>query len=221
MCKFWSCILTREGKVLWDKNITSHEKLVGTNGLKDAKLKNRDFVRIEITPNPPLGITSRSRSDWTYKIDEEGTLPDWYANDEMRMAALVWNEWEKAMAETLWKLQLDKLTDLINDIKSIKYLDMHGEVDPSWHIYYGKDWDAARAAARAAAGAAARAAARAAAWDAARNAVGAAAGDAAGDAAWDAAGDAAWNARAAAWNAAGEKQKEIFVGYLQPESANA
>ena len=49
----------------------------------------------------------------------------------------------------------------------------------------------------------------------------AAAGDAAGDAAWDAAGDAAWNARAAAGDAAREKQKEIFVGYLQPESANA
>ena len=37
-------------------------------------------------------------------------------------------------------------------------------------------------------------------------------------AAWDAAGAAAG---AAAWAAAWEKQKEIFVGYLQPESANA
>ena len=58
----------------------------------------------------------------------------------------------------------------------------------------------------------------AAAWDA-----WAAAGDA-GAAAWDAgdAGDAAWAAAgAAAGDAAREKQKEIFVGYLQPESANA
>ena len=56
-----------------------------------------------------------------------------------------------------------------------------------------------------------------AAWDAARDAAWAAVGAAAGAAAWA----AAWNARAAAWAAAGEKQEEIFVGYLQPESANA
>ena len=93
--------------------------------------------------------------------------------------------------------------------------------DAAWAAAGDAARDAAWAAAGAAAGAAARAAARAAAWDAARNAVGAAAGDAAGDAAWDAAGDAAWNARAAAGDAAREKQKEIFVGYLQPESANA
>ena len=41
---------------------------------------------------------------------------------------------------------------------------------------------------------------------------------AAGDAAWDAAGAAARDAaRDAAWAAAREKQKEIFIGYLQPE----
>ena len=78
--------------------------------------------------------------------------------------------------------------------------------------------DAAWAAAGAAAGTAARAAAGAAAWAAAW----AAARAAAWDAAWAAAGAAAWAAAgAAAWAAAWEKQKEIFVGYLQPESANA
>jgi hypothetical protein len=87
----------------------------------------------------------------------------------------------------------------------------------------------------------------AAAWAAAWNAAGAAARDAAGAAAWAAAGAAAWAvawdaaaARAAAWDAPGaaagaaawaaaraaeatraaarDKQREIFVSYLQPEA---
>ena len=148
MCKFWSAILTREGKVLWDRNMSSHEELIRKNNLNDGELKNRDFVRIEITPKD---ITSKKKGDWSYKVDEPSTIPDWYQNDPLAQEKIVWKEWKVAMEETLWKLQLDKLQAIIDGIKIIKYLDFYGEIDPSWHIYYGKTWDAARAAARAAA----------------------------------------------------------------------
>jgi len=51
MCNFWSAIITRNGEVLYDKDLTSHEELVKKHHLKDDKLENRDFVRIEIVPN--------------------------------------------------------------------------------------------------------------------------------------------------------------------------
>ena len=212
MCKFWSAILTREGKVLWDRNMSSHEELIRKNNLNDGELKNRGFVRIEITPKD---ITSKKKGDWSYKVDEPSTIPDWYQNDPLAQEKIVWKEWKMAMEETLWKLQLDKLQAIIDGIKAIKYLDCHGEVDPSWHLYYGKTWVAARVAAWDAAGDAAWDAAgdaagvdaRVAAGDAAGDAAGAPARYAAGAAAWDAAGDAAraaaWDvARAAAWDVA-------------------
>ena len=45
MCNFWSCILTKDMKVLWDKDKTSHESLVKANHLKDDKLENRERDR--------------------------------------------------------------------------------------------------------------------------------------------------------------------------------
>ena len=68
MCNFWSCILTREGKVVWDKDATSHEDLIKRAGLVDGKLEDRDFVRLEITPKI---LASKRKSDWVFKVDEE------------------------------------------------------------------------------------------------------------------------------------------------------
>jgi hypothetical protein len=221
MCNFFSCILTRTGQVFWDPDITSHEELVNKNKLNDSKLKDRDFVRVEVTPNHRDSFFSRERSGWTIKIDEPGTLPEWYCNDDRRIREIIWTAWEKAMSETLWELRLELIPIQLEELKHIGWFKMAGEKDPSWRYFEATTWAAAWAAARAAAGdaawAAAWAAAGDAAWDAARDAAGDAAwdaaGDAAGDAAWaaawaaarDAAWDAAWDAaRDAAWAAAGD-----------------
>jgi hypothetical protein len=98
MCNFWSCLLTRDGKVLWDPAIKSHEELVEKYGLKDAKLQDRDFVRLEITP-PNNDVMNKKRGDWKYKVDEEGTLPDWYQNDTLAQEHLVWVEWARMSAQ--------------------------------------------------------------------------------------------------------------------------
>ena len=188
MCKFWSCVLTREGKVLWNKEYNSHEQLINDGKLNDTKLKDRDFVRIEITPK---NIFSKKRTDWAYKVDEPETIPCWYEEDLRHFESLVWKEWKKAMSETLWKLNLNAVEEVIQEVKRIDYFDMHGEPDPEWNLTLAPSLDAAWAAARAAAG----------------DAAGVAARDAAGVAAWAAAWDAAMAAagaaaRAAAWDAA-------------------
>jgi hypothetical protein len=214
VCNFWSCVLLRDGKILWSPKDSSHEAILAEHGISDDKLKDRDFVRLEVAPKD---IFSRKKADWVFKVDEPGTLPAWYSDSPKKWGALVWKEWRKAMTETLWKLDLSAVEKVIQEVKHVGYFDMHGEVDPEWHMSYGETWGAAGVAAGAAAGGAAwvaaGAAARDAAWtaagDAARDAAWTAAGDAAGGAAWVAAGaaarDAAWTAAGdAAWTAAGD-----------------
>ena len=101
MCNFWSCILTSDMKVLWDRDMVNHEKLIAKFHLKNDKLENRDFVCLEISPT---NIRSKRKSDWKYKVDEEGTLPAWYSKAKRHCEALVWKAWHDAMKQTLWKL---------------------------------------------------------------------------------------------------------------------
>lgn len=187
MCNFWSAVLMRNGEVLWDPETSSHECIIEKYGLDDRKLKDRDCVRFEISPRRILGIASKRRSDWRFKLDEPETVPDWYANDERANERRCWEAWEAAMRQTLWKLNLDAFKATMTEIAGIHYLDMHAEPLPPWHVSRGWTWSAA--------------------WDAARDAVCAAAKDAAWDAAWAAAWaaarDAAWAAaQDAAWDAA-------------------
>lgn len=99
MCNYWSCILHRDGRVLHVLDEDSHEAIVQHYHLDDNKLADRDFVRIEIVPND---IMSADRADWSYRVDEPRTLPDWYANDTRRWDAVVWAEWERVMSEQIW-----------------------------------------------------------------------------------------------------------------------
>jgi len=71
MCKYWSGIATKDGKVLFTEQ-DSHEEVIERSGLKDDILENRDFVRIEV----PDGDMKK------YRIDEEGTLPRWFEKRE-------------------------------------------------------------------------------------------------------------------------------------------
>jgi len=48
MCKYFSCIVTRELKVVWSKKTCAHKELIAEAKLSDTKLENRDFVRVEL-----------------------------------------------------------------------------------------------------------------------------------------------------------------------------
>jgi hypothetical protein len=76
----------------------SHDELIKKAGLVDVKLKDRDFVRIEILPNDETYKNlTRNKKDWFFKVDEPNTLPDWFENNKAECEALCWTAWEKSV----------------------------------------------------------------------------------------------------------------------------
>jgi hypothetical protein len=71
MCKYFSCIGTKDGKVYFYHG-NEHDEIIKRAGLKDDSLESRDFVRIEV----PDGDMKQ------YRIDEQGTLPRWFEKRE-------------------------------------------------------------------------------------------------------------------------------------------
>ncbi|MCJ7459187.1 MAG: hypothetical protein MUP17_09370, partial [candidate division Zixibacteria bacterium] len=57
MCKYFSCVITKDLKVHWSKKTVNHEELLTEIKIEDVKLNERDFVRIEITPKDQDQIT--------------------------------------------------------------------------------------------------------------------------------------------------------------------
>lgn len=66
MCKFFSCIATHDGRLLFTEQ-DSHSEIITRANLRDDKLYTRHFVRLEIVP--PFA---------SVRVDEDGTLPAWY-----------------------------------------------------------------------------------------------------------------------------------------------
>ena len=78
MCQFYSCIIDRNLKVYDSIEIDdSHETTIEKFKLNDKKLENRDIVRLELNPNWKELMAKFKKSDWNYKVDENGTLPLW------------------------------------------------------------------------------------------------------------------------------------------------
>jgi len=171
MCEYFSCIVTRKLEIVWDRYKTSHEDLIEKAGLKDDKLEDRDFVRLELVPKEGT-ILSSKRSDWIYRVDEVGTLPEWYVKNEPYIKEKVWIECQKSFAP--YKKNISEVNNFIASLKKIKWFSFSGKISKSWHISFGDNLITARKAAE--------------------DAVMDAKWDAAGDAVWDAVWDAKWDA---------------------------
>jgi hypothetical protein len=96
MCNYFSCIITEDLKVHWLKNTAGHEDILVAAKLEDKKLTDRDFVRIEIVPKNQAKPT-RNKDDWTFKVDEERTLPDWYEKNVIKAQKACWVAWEESV----------------------------------------------------------------------------------------------------------------------------
>ncbi len=96
MCNYFSLIIDRRFKAWWLETTVSHEKIIEKSGWKDDKLKNRDFVRIEIVPKDFNKVT-RNKEDWEYKVDEESSLPAWYIHNEEKAQKAGWAAWEESV----------------------------------------------------------------------------------------------------------------------------
>ncbi len=153
MCNFWTCILTSDGKAHYNKDSSSHEELIKKLKLDDGEpdgkpfsaeaIKQRQFVRIEVTPKETLLIASKKPEDWALKVDEEATLPEWFTTSRKAHESAIWKAWAKAMRVTLWKLNIEKLPALIEETKAIKFFSQNSPPNPEWKMHYGKTWDAA------------------------------------------------------------------------------
>ena len=111
MCEYFSCIITRKQKVLWDINHVSHEDMINKHNLKDDKLENRNFVKIEITPKTIKQVT-RKKSDWVFKVDETDTLPKWFTKKQEFLESLCWKEWTKSVKT---QISINNETKTVNE----------------------------------------------------------------------------------------------------------
>jgi len=207
MCDYYPCILTRDGTVLDLPDTSSHDDIITANKLNDNKLSDRDFIRIEITPNEPIHMLSTKRSDWKLVVDEPHTIPGWYEEDVSSLNERCWNAWENAIQRDIHsKFDVPKALALLGEVKSIRWMQNHEEPLPEWVMFdtRGTARVAARDATRDAFGVAARVAARDAVWDAFRVAT--------RDAVWDAFRVADWVAfRDAVWDAAWDVNFHILT----------
>ena len=99
-CQYFSCIITKDLKVHWSKRTMAHEDLLAELRLEDKKLEERDFVKIEIAPKDVKKV-SRNRDDWTFKVDEERTLPNWYDENVVKCQGACWKAWEESVQVNL------------------------------------------------------------------------------------------------------------------------
>lgn len=78
MCSFFSCIVTKEGKVVWDVEKDSHDDLLIMAGIADktADPDKMRFARVEITP-PNGDVFEKDIKKWTLKVDQTIT-PHWF-----------------------------------------------------------------------------------------------------------------------------------------------
>jgi len=74
MCKFYSAIVMKNGDLLHDVNLTSHEDIIDLYGLKDNSQRN-NFVRVEFTPDDEKDFADIEK----YKLNvDENVTPDWF-----------------------------------------------------------------------------------------------------------------------------------------------
>ena len=76
MCQFLSCIVLRNGDLLWDPYTDSHEELIGAYDLDDSKEPSINrFVRVEYKPGDFKDYDNPK--EYILKVDESQT-PSWF-----------------------------------------------------------------------------------------------------------------------------------------------
>ena len=79
MCKFKSMVVLRTGEILSLEKSDSHTEIIEYFKLKEGNLNSRNFVAVEIIPKNDL--FSYAKKDWTFTVDEESSVPEWFTED--------------------------------------------------------------------------------------------------------------------------------------------
>jgi hypothetical protein len=81
MCQFFSAVLTKNGDLLYNLVLNSHEEIIELFKIKDtqAAFFGQNFVRLEFVPDLTKNLSKPEA--WTLKLDERET-PEWYDPDK-------------------------------------------------------------------------------------------------------------------------------------------
>ena len=75
MCKFHSAIVLRNGDILQNENLSSHEDLIDLFGINDSQTNCDKFVRVEFAPEEDKDYFDISK--YLLRVDEDNT-PKWF-----------------------------------------------------------------------------------------------------------------------------------------------
>ena len=112
MCKAFSCVLLKSGKVLWEAGIDSHDKLLTKHNIVDDTSDGDmiKFARIEITPDEGY---LHPEGNWTFKVDEN-TSPRWITPKKKQACYDALEQWKKYVYS---KINLEEARNPINPFK--------------------------------------------------------------------------------------------------------
>jgi hypothetical protein len=197
MCKAFSCLFLKSGRVLWKFAVDSHEELISENNISDDGRK-QDFVRVEITPKNGSYLRP---DEWVFRVDQNET-PEWFGKDyAKKMCFTAHGDWLKKLRTVLPE------QDLINPLliplpkkitsKHVNTLKKWASVGASVRASV---WDSVRASVgasvRASVGASVGDSVLDSVWDSVRASVGASVGDSVLDSVWASVGA---SVRASVW----------------------
>ena len=128
MCKAFSCVIKRSGKVYWKLGIDSHEDIISKFKL-DRENKKRNQCAIEISPKNNNYIEP---NEWVFKFDDD--CPDWWKLSHEKACWSAHKEWNKQLRKKLYINRLKNLIHPFNDIPMVKK-------PTKQHIKLLKQWD--------------------------------------------------------------------------------
>ena len=75
MCKFYSAIVMRNGDLLHNEKLTSHEDIIRLFNIKDTQINCDKFVRVEFTPDESKDLPNIEK--YKLNVDEE-SCTEWF-----------------------------------------------------------------------------------------------------------------------------------------------
>ena len=75
MCKFYSAIVMRNGDLLHNENLLSHEDLISLFNINDSQVNCDKLVRVEFTPENDSDYPDIEK--YNLKVDED-SIPNWF-----------------------------------------------------------------------------------------------------------------------------------------------
>ena len=133
MCRAFSCIITKDERVLWEVGVDSHDELISGAGLKDDTTDGDliKFAKIEITPDKGY---LHPEGNWTLSVDEN-TTPRWLTKKKIGLCWDAFGEWKERVYSNI------NLTEARNPINPLL---LEPQEVTEQDIELLKQWDSVR-----------------------------------------------------------------------------